>query len=241
MGAKKTVNNTREAIMDIPESLIKHPFYGLVPDEQQRVFRDSIWDINKLIIFCNAFAGTGKTTIATATADLLCQHGLYRGITYIAAPTQEQKQGYLKGSLEEKSEPYFMPFYQALNKNKVKISTSITDDLMNMKNGTGYITCMTHTFLRGINFEHQVVIIDEAQNFTTSELQKVLTRIHDNCKVIIIGHTGQVDISVDETNGFEEYIKHYKDDPRTAICSLETNYRGWISSWADQINTRKKS
>ena len=47
-------------------------------------------------MFCNAKAGTGKTLIATATANLLYQYGRCNGIVYIASPTQEQKQGYLK-------------------------------------------------------------------------------------------------------------------------------------------------
>lgn len=93
-----------------PETLDNNPFYGIQCDEYQKKFRDAIWNPEKLIVFCNAKAGTGKTTIAAATANLLYEYGLYDGIVYIAAPTQEQKQGYLAGSIEEKSEPYFEPF-----------------------------------------------------------------------------------------------------------------------------------
>ena len=118
-------------IYDVPMSLRDQPFYGLVLDEQQQVFRDAIWDENKLIVFCNAKAGTGKTLIATATANLLCKYGRYEGIVYIASPTQEQKQGYLKGSIEEKSEPYFEPFYQALKKIGVNLNTAFYDDSVN--------------------------------------------------------------------------------------------------------------
>ena len=44
---------------------------------------------------------------------------------------------------------------------------------MNEKNGTAYIKAITHTFLRGTNFENKVVIIDEAQNYYFDELKKV--------------------------------------------------------------------
>ena len=107
-----------------PETLSEHPFYGLKLDKEQTLFRDAIWNKDKLIIFCNAKAGTGKTTIATATANLLVKYGLYNGIVFIASPTMEQKQGYLKGTIEEKSEPYFEPFYQALTKIGVNINTA---------------------------------------------------------------------------------------------------------------------
>lgn len=227
---------TDKKIYEMPETLTGHPFYNLDLDEYQEKFRDAIWNPDKLIVFCNAKAGTGKTLIATATANLLCEHGAYEGIVYVAAPTQEQKQGYLKGSIEEKSEPYFEPFYQALKKIGVNMNTVFFDREINEKFQTAYIECLTHTFLRGTNFENKVVIIDEAQNFYFDELKKVLTRVHDNCKVIVIGHDGQNDLlSNPERSGFVPYYQWFASDPRTAICSLEKNYRGWISQTADSM------
>lgn len=229
MGKQKLIDYT-----NAPDTLEGHPFYGLKLDTEQENFRDSIWDDNKLIIFCNACAGTGKTTIATAVADLLVKYHKYDGIVYIASPTQEQKQGYLKGSIEEKSEPYFEPFYQALEKIGVNMNTAAYTNILNEKNGTAYIQCMTHTFLRGCNFENKVIIIDEAQNYYKDELKKVLTRIHDSCKVIVIGHSGQIDLySNPQNSGFIQFLEHFSGDERCAICKLSHNYRGWISNWAD--------
>ena len=72
--------NTSMEIYDVPATLQEHPFYGLRLDEHQKVFRDAIWDTEKLIVFCNAKAGTGKTLIATATANLLYQYGRCNGL-----------------------------------------------------------------------------------------------------------------------------------------------------------------
>ena len=233
-GKSTTTKDTQKK--NVPYSLEGHPFYGLELDERQKEFRDAIWNPNKLIVFCNAKAGTGKTTIAAATANLLCEYRLYDGIVYIASPTQEQKQGFLAGSIEEKSEPYFEPFYQALEKIGVNMNTASYGSIMNEKNGTAYISCMTHTFLRGTNFEHKVVIIDEAQNYYFDELMKVLTRVHDSCKVIVIGHDGQIDLYKNpERSGFARYLNWFAPDERTAVCELTKNYRGWISSHADAL------
>ena len=179
---------------DIPETLADHPFYGIILDEDQMKFRDAIWSEDTPIVFCNAKAGTGKTTIAAGVANLLVKYGRYDGITYIAAPVQESKQGFLPGSIDDKSEPYFEPFYQALDKIGVNVNTATFSDISNEKFGTAYIRCMVHTFLRGCNFENKVVILDEAQNLYFDEMKKVLTRMHDNCKVIVIGHSKQCDI-----------------------------------------------
>ena len=67
-------------------------------------------------------------------------------------------------------------------------------------------------------------------------MKKVLTRIHDNCKVIVIGHSGQIDLySHPEKSGFVRYLDHFKNDERCAVCELTHNHRGWISSWADEL------
>ena len=116
--------NIKVEYNNVPETLSDHPFYGLILDDEQAKFRDAIWSDNTPIVFCNANSGTGKTTIATGVADLLVKYGKYDGIVYIAAPVQEAKQGFLPGSIDDKSEPYFEPFYQALNKIGVNINTA---------------------------------------------------------------------------------------------------------------------
>lgn len=222
---------------EVPRTLKDHPFYGFTLDAEQIAFRDAIWNPEKLIVFCNAKAGTGKTFIATATANLLVQYGLYEGIVYISSPTQESKLGFLPGEIEDKTAVYSEPFMEALIKLNINPYTAVNQyNVMNQKNGTAYIDAITHVYLRGCNFENKVIIIDEAQNYYCDELKKTLTRMSDNCKVIVIGHSGQIDLYHNpENSGFVRYLNHFKDDPRTAVCELSTNYRGWISSHADEL------
>jgi len=234
MAAKKRM--TPDFSKEAPESLKDQPFYGLVLDDEQQEFANSIWDKDIDIIFCNARAGTGKTTIATGVANMLVQYGMYNGIIYIMAPYGERTQGYLPGSITEKSSVYFEAFYQALTTCGINPNTAVSDDSMvNQKNGDGYITCITDTFLRGSNLSNAVIIIDEAQNYTLSQLQKTLTRVGQNAKVIVIGHTLQCDLQDKEDSGFAGYIKHFEGHERTKVCSLTINHRSWISDWADRI------
>ena len=65
------------------------------------------------------------------------------------------------------------------------------------------------------------------------ELKKVLTRCHDTCKVIVIGHTGQIDIR--GGSGFHRYLEHFQGHEKCAVCKLTTNHRGWLSTYADQL------
>ena len=231
----KKINNNRPTIK-APISLKDEPFYGFELDDQQKIFRDATWDTEKLIVFCNARAGTGKTFSATATANLLVQYGLYDGIVYVVSSYGESRQGFLPGDITEKSEVYFETFYQDLIECNVNPNTAITNEsIVTQKNGTGYITCLTHTYLRGTNFDNKVILLDETQNYAVPDLKKTLTRCSDKCKVIVIGHDQQCDLENKKKSGFIKYINHFKGDPRTAVCELKTNDRGWISSHADAL------
>ena len=225
---------------NVPQKLDDDIFYGLDLDEDQKHFRDSIWNSEKIAVICNAKAGTGKTTIALAVANLLVQYGLYDKITYIISPTQEQRQGYLPGDLDSKTEPYMQPLIDALMTLGINPGTSIISEnnMQALKNGTAYIEFKADTYLRGVNFENRVVIIDEAQNYYFDDLKKTLTRIHDNCKVILIGHIDQCDIyKKPERTGFGPYLKAFNecDDNRIEICELTINHRGWFSNFCDNV------
>lgn len=240
--SKKNIDYT-----DVPVTLSGHPVYdnqlnGLILDEHQKYFRDCIWDDDKKLIICDAKAGSGKTTIAYMVADLLYKYNKFpAGIVYTVSPYGEKKQGYLPGGLAEKSEVYFEPIYQAILKcNQLPQSIIVNEAMLASSDKQvepGYVRCLTHTYMRGINIEDSVVIIDEAQNFSFDDLKKTITRIHDSCKVIVIGHSEQRDTD-DLSNGFERYLKYYKriedsGECRVAVCKLTRNYRGWISQTAD--------
>ena len=218
------------------ESLPKNAFYGMTLDADQAAFVAAIKDMNKTIVFCDAPAGTGKTTLAMGAANILVQdkRNDLEGIVYIVSPYGEQKQGYLPGSITEKSEVYYEPAYQAMVEVGMNINSCVySESMISKKKGEAYVKMLTHTYLRGTNLKDKVVILDESQNYTVPELKKVLTRCHDSCKVIVIGHTGQIDIR--SGSGFARYLEHFKDHEKCAVCKLTTNHRGWLSTFADAL------
>lgn len=235
MAAKKKIQ--QEYYGAAPTNLEDHPFYGFTLDSQQKEFAEAILNPEKLIIFCNACAGSGKTFIAVATANLLVQHGAYDGIVYVVSPVQEEKSGFLPGDADSKTKVYTAPLYDALLKLGIPPNTSVNQEsIMNLKNGTGYIDCVSHLWLRGCNLENKVVIVEESQNFYKDELKKVLTRISDNSKTIVIGHTGQCDLyHYPERSGFAPYIEHFRNEPYAQVCTLTKNYRGKVSTHADEL------
>ena len=129
------------------ETLPKNSFYGLVLDAEQAAFVAAIKDLSKTIVFCDAPAGTGKTTLAMGAANILVQdkRNELEGIVYIVSPYGEQKQGYLPGSITEKSEVYYEPAYQAMIEVGMNPNTDVySESMVSRKKGEG----QAHSSLR---------------------------------------------------------------------------------------------
>lgn len=213
-------------------------FYGLgsTMTEEQVTFVEAMLNPDILIVWCNSKAGTGKTQLAVAAAHYLVKSpgSKYDGAVYVFAPIEENKMGYRPGTQREKEDAYITPLKQALVKIGLEPSHEIAWADEDCKYGK-WLEVYSHVFQRGINFERRVVIIDEAQNFTASQLKKVLTRIHDTSKVIVIGHTGQCDLEDPNESGFAKYIKHFLWEPYSACVNLTKNFRGRVARHADSL------
>lgn len=218
-----------------PKSLEDHIFYGMRLDKDQKKFRDAIWSPDKVIIFSDSPAGTGKTTIAVATASLLVKYGFYEGLTYIVSPNCEGKIGFLPGTVDQKVEVYNTPLYQALIESDEQPERAVVQNGDASKKDGAWVDFIPHTFLRGANLKNRVIILDESQNYSLLDLKKTLTRCHDSSKVIVIGHNGQRDVYRHGESAFSRYIKHFEGDSRTAVCPLTKNYRGWLANHADAL------
>lgn len=148
-------------------------------------------------------------------------------------------QGFLPGTISEKSSVWFEPLYQALIE-AGEIPDQVVKNTASQKEGTAYVTAITDSYLRGSNLgtseNGAILIVDEAQNYDEFSLRKVLTRACKGTKVIVIGHQLQCDLPSGKHSGFEPCMEHFrsKDDPRVAYCKLTTNHRSWVANVADE-------
>lgn len=222
---------------EVPKTLEGHPFYGLdCSDPEQTIYRDALWDQNKRLVIVDAVAGSGKTTLAVAVACMYVKYGLADEAFYIRTPSSEGRIGFLPGDQSSKERPYMAPLYSSLASIGENPNTVINDDTMvNQKYGTGIFTPMTDVYILGSDYKNKFIIIDEAQCMTKEQLKAVLTRCHDDCKVVVIGSTLQVQGIKLEESGLNRCIKHFSDRPWAQICHLSKNYRGEMSAWADRL------
>lgn len=205
--------------------------FGFAPKltNEQRHYVDSIFD-NRLTIV-NARSGSGKTTLAVACAKIIGNP-----LIYTFSPVEEGSLGFTPGTVEEKEAKYIQPLLDALSEiredSRLALYREANPDFMN---ASAWVTAKSHTFVRGTNIKDSTVIIDEAQNLTRGELKKLLTRIHDSCTVIVIGHDKQIDLKKPESSGFVPYLEHFRDEPYANVCELNVNFRGELAQHADNL------
>jgi phosphate starvation-inducible PhoH-like protein/PhoH-like ATPase len=83
------------------------------------------------------------------------------------------------------------------------------------------------------------LIVDECQNGDIADMRLVFTRVHDTGKIVAIGHSLQVDRKLPKIAGlipFQIYQRHMNKKSWAKVCELQTDYRGRISQWADEID-----
>ena len=171
--------------------------------DNQKLFYQKISDFNHQLILCHGIAGTGKTYVSCYKA---LQDVLRRGLPYdkliIINPTvdvgNEDKLGYLPGELSQKIQQYNESTFTILNSivGKAKANKLIQD---------GKVEIGVLNFLRGVNLENCYVVLDEAQNVSPMQIKTIMTRISENCKMIIQGDLSQCDKY--KTNGVTNYEK----------------------------------
>jgi phosphate starvation-inducible PhoH-like protein len=140
------------------------------------------------LVIATGPAGTGKTYICGAmAADELAEKRIDKIIITRPAVEAGENLGFLPGDKEEKFEPYLRPFRDVLDE---RLGKSFVDYLIKM----GKIEAAPLAYMRGRTLKRAWVILDEAQNTTPEQMKMFLTRIGEDCKVIVNGDLGQRDI-----------------------------------------------
>ena len=148
------------------------------------------------MVFLDGPAGSMKSYISVYTAVELLREQKVEQIIYIRSVVESASRsiGLLPGEISDKFMMYSMPLIDKLS--EIVDKPTITS-LMEQE----YIKAIPVNFVRGLTFNSALVIIDEAQNMTRSELTTILTRFGRNTKYIVCGDAKQCDI---KDSGFEK-------------------------------------
>ncbi len=167
------------------------------------------------LTFCVGPAGTGKTYLAVAVAASLLKRGQVKRIV-LARPAVEagERLGFLPGDLQAKVNPYLRPLFDALH------------DMMEFDQAKRFmvndvIEVIPLAFMRGRTLNGSVVILDEAQNTTPSQMLMFLTRLGHDSKMIVTGDPSQVDLPEDQPSGLVDAMEKLKGIKGIAMVELD--------------------
>ena len=146
----------------------------------------------------HGLAGTGKTFISSYLAydDMVKQTANQFVIIRSAVPTRDM--GFLPGTEKEKAAVYEEPYKD------VAIDLFGRGDAYDILKQKGLVHFMTTSFIRGITLRNAVILIDECQNMSFHELDSIITRMGENCRVIFCGDFRQADL---KDNGLQNFIR----------------------------------
>jgi len=167
------------------------------------------------LTFCVGPAGTGKTYLAVAAAASMLKHGSAKRIV-LARPAVEagERLGFLPGDMQAKVNPYLRPLFDALH------------DMMEFEQVKRFmindvIEVIPLAFMRGRTLNDSVIILDEAQNTTPSQMLMFLTRLGHNSKMIITGDTSQVDLPANTRSGLVDAMEKLSGIKGIGMVELE--------------------
>ena len=166
------------------------------------------------IILAVGPAGTGKTYLAVAAAleSLVSGHSSRIILTRPAVEAGESL-GYLPGTFKEKVDPYLRPLYDALF------------DMMPMERvqrliEQEVIEVAPLAFMRGRTLSDAYIILDEAQNTTSTQMRMFLTRLGWNSKAIVTGDITQIDLAAADASGLIEAVERLNGVSGISIVRL---------------------
>ncbi len=167
------------------------------------------------LTFCIGPAGTGKTYLAVAVAVSMLKRKQIRKIV-LARPAVEagERLGFLPGDLQAKVNPYLRPLFDGLED---MMAFSQMQKFMDMD----IIEVIPLAFMRGRTLNEAIVICDEAQNTSRSQMLMFLTRLGRGSKMIVTGDITQTDLEPGEKSGLTEAIDTLGKIPGIGFVELE--------------------
>ena len=152
-------------------------------------------------IFISGCPGTGKSYISlyNALEQMFKGNTPYQKILIIRSVVQGRDIGFLPGTVEEKAAVYEAP-YEAIFADLFG-----RGDAYQVCKDLGIVEFMTTSFLRGLTFKNCIVVTDELQNATFTELNTIISRVGDNCRIIFSGDLYQTDLY--KKNDWSGFIK----------------------------------
>lgn len=137
-------------------------------------------------------AGTGKTFLACYLGLEAVLEKSYQNLVIVRSVVPVRDMGYLPGTAEEKKDAFAAPYKSIFS--EIFGDAAAYNKLINSK----IVQFESTSFIRGMTYDNSVIIVDEMQNLNFHELDSVITRVGNNCRIIFCGDYKQTDFKYDD-------------------------------------------
>lgn len=208
-----------------------HDLNPLKPiNNPQKIMFESYFSGNNII--ANGSAGSGKTIAAIYLAlnDILSKERTQNRLIIVRSAVATRDLGHLPGDIDEKLQPYENP-YRDIFKFLLGRCNSYDD----MKSA-GIVEFMSTSFIRGLNWDDSIIIVDEIQNMNFPEIYSVMTRVGDESRIIVIGDYLQSDLNQSnrDTTGIKTFLKiakHMSNFKEIMFKKEDVIRSGFVKDW----------
>jgi len=166
------------------------------------------------LVLCDGPAGSGKSYLAVAMALEALRAEQVRKIVLVRPAVEAgEKLGFLPGDMFAKVNPFLRPLLDAIN-------DMLDHEQVRRYMANDVIEIVPLAFMRGRTLNDTFMILDEAQNTTTTQMKMFLTRMGLNSRIVVTGDATQIDLEKGVASGLQDGIRRLSHIPGVAIVKL---------------------
>jgi phosphate starvation-inducible protein PhoH len=155
-------------------------------------------------LMLHGIAGTGKSFISLYLSmnQILNDDSRYKKIIIVRSVVPTRDMGFLPGNNKEKTKVYEAPYLAIFSE---LFGRGDAYEYLKQK---GLVDFISTSFIRGVTLNDCIIVVDEIANMTLHELDSVITRVGNNCKVIFCGDFRQSDFTRShEKDGLKDFMR----------------------------------
>ena len=237
-GMIEAINEDTLEVLDLGyDRLMSRRAWGITPKNiGQAMALHTLLDPHIDLVVLTGPAGSGKTLLALAAAlEMVVEKNMYDKIIVTrSTPELAESIGFLPGTEEEKMAPWLAAItdsLEVLHKHDENTKGSMSY-IMEKAN----IQFKSVNFMRGRSLQNAIVILDESQNLTASQLKTIITRCGEGTKLICAGNLSQIDSNYLNalTSGLTYIVEKFKNFSGSATLSLDGVVRSRLAEFAEK-------
>lgn len=195
---------------------------------EQKMYLDLLQNDNIPIKLCIGRFGTGKSMFAETWALNQLEQGKFNKIIFIKNNLEVKgsgKLGILPGNEIDKQYPW-------LRQIEDHLGTQLFEEYLN----DGRIEPAHLSTLRGRDLKNCLILVDEAENLLTTNIQLLLGRVGEGSQIIFCADIKQCDYKDISMSGIPKLISNLKGNPLFGMVKLIKTERSAVAATADLLD-----